>query len=436
MINNESYQIRYSFVCKKSTLIFLYQLFLFCYRSGIYLVSFLNPKAKLWIRGRAFIFRKMKKSFQPGNRPVVWMHCASLGEFEQGRPLLYRIKAAHPDVVFLVSFFSPSGYEIVKKKNIPEHVYYLPMDSMAHARRWMDIVNPVLVIWVKYEYWYYYLKEICKRNVPLLLVSGVYHRGQPFFKWYGGLYRKMLGYFSHFFVQNVTSFRYLSTIIPKEKITVSGDTRCDRVMEIRKNFEEVEGIAFFCGTHRVVVAGSTWEDDEAIWAHYVRSHPEYRFIIAPHEIDSDNLMQVKKMFPGACLYSEWLEGKGTASVNCLIIDNIGMLSRLYYYATIAYVGGGFGSDGLHNILEPAVYGKPVFFGPAIHKNFEAKELIECSGAISIVTALQLEEEVNRLMADEEELQRRGQAAARYVRDHSGATEKILQKITECYPLNK
>lgn len=409
-------------------LILFYQIFLFLYRTGIYVVSLWNPKAKLWIKGRIFLFSRLKKNFRPGNEPVVWMHCASLGEFEQGRPLLLNIQEKYPRTKIILTFFSPSGYEIVKRKNIFSHVYYLPVDSYMHARKWMNLVKPTLVIWVKYEYWYYYLTEIKRRNIPLLMVSGVYLRSQPFFKWYGSLYRKMLSCFTHFFVQNTSSARYLRTVVSKEKITIAGDTRCDRVIQIAENFKELEGITEFCGAHRVVVAGSTWEDDEAVWAHYIRTQTELRFIVAPHEIDQENLEQVKKMLDGSILYSEWLASGRDQDINCLIIDNIGMLSSLYRYATLTYVGGGFGADGLHNILEAAVYGKPVLFGPAISKNFEAGDLIDCFGAISINHALELEETVDRLLADEEEILRRGEAAKKYVYMHAGATSKIMDYI--------
>lgn len=418
-------------------MIVLYHLFLFFYKTGIYFVSFWNKKAKLWITGRRNVFDKLKMALQSNNgKRTVWMHCASLGEFEQGRPVLQKIREAEPETTIVISFFSPSGYEIVKKKKDFEHVFYLPMDSTFHANKWMDIVKPDLVLWVKYEYWHYYLQEIKKRNIPLLMVSGVYRSNQVFYKWYGGFYRNMLQCFTHFFVQNADSKDELSKIIPQDNITISGDTRCDRVINIAENFKEVPGIAAFCGNSKVVVMGSTWEDDEAEWTHFVKINPNIKFIIAPHEIDEENLSDVKKEFPGALFYSEWL-GKDVADIgrqvsgdipNCLIVDNIGTLSRLYHYATLTYVGGGFGSDGLHNILEAAVYGKPVIFGPEYDKNFEADEMIDCTGAISIENALQLEKVANDLLNNEEELLSRSVAAKNYVYKNAGATDKIIAFI--------
>lgn len=368
------------------------------------------------------------------------MHCASLGEFEQGRPLLMQLKKRYDNINILVTFFSPSGYEVVKNNKDFKQVYYLPMDSALNAKKVVALFKPDLVLWIKYEYWFYYLRELKKNNIPVLLVSGVFRRSQPFFKWYGKFWLKMLQAFHHFFVQNSSSKELLSTLISEEKITMSGDTRCDRVINISSNFTDIPGIPEFCGSHKVVVAGSTWEDDEAEWIHFVREHPELKFIFAPHEIDAENILDVKKEFSGSITYSDWIkllehkDGKNLSDNtdnsmnNCLIIDNIGMLSRLYKYATITYVGGGFGDDGLHNILEAAVYGKPVIFGPAYYKNFEAQELIDCTGAMSIDSAIDLETVMNKLLASEEEIARRGTAAKEYVYKNAGASEKIMNYI--------
>jgi 3-deoxy-D-manno-octulosonic-acid transferase len=413
-------------------LILFYHLFLIIYKAGIYFVSFWNPKARLWIKGRKDVFSQLKKSQTGTKRNTVWMHCASLGEFEQGRPVLQKLKEEFSETNIVITFFSPSGYEIVRKNKEFTKVFYLPMDSFIHAKKWLNILQPDFVLWVKYEYWHFYLQEIKKRNIPLMMISGVYSGNQVFFKWYGGFYRKMLLCFTHFFVQNASSKEQLQQLIDKEKITVSGDTRCDRVIDIAENFTEVKGIAEFCSNQKVIVAGSTWEDDEAEWIHFVKQHPEIKFIIAPHEIDTENLADVKKEFPNSIFYSEWIEkevsGIRYQELNCLIINNIGMLSRLYYYATITYVGGGFGDDGLHNILEAAVYGKPVIFGPEYDKNFEAEELINCSGAISIANALELEKIVNGLINKEEELASRGAAARNYIYKNAGASKKIISFI--------
>lgn len=413
-----------------------YNLFLLVYSFGIRIVSIWNKKAKLWVKGRENFFENLNNTYSLSNKKKVWMHCSSLGEFEQGRPVLKKIMENDPDTFIVITFFSPSGYEIAKDDKDFRQVYYMPMDSPLNAKKLLDILKPDIVLWVKYEYWYYYLKEIKKRSIPLLLISGVYQHNQVFFKWYGNFYRKMLECFTHFFVQNASSKEQLQKIIAEEKITVSGDTRCDRVINIAENFTEVEGIANFCGNKKVIVAGSTWEDDEAEWTHFVKTHPEIKFIIAPHEIDEENLADVKKEFPGSVFYSDWMKEQASGIryqvsgevVNCLIIDNIGMLSRLYHYATITYVGGGFGYNGLHNILEAAVYGKPVIFGPEYERNFEAEELMDCSGAISIENALELEKIVNGLLHNEEEIKSRGNAAKNYVYNNAGASKKIIDYI--------
>jgi len=419
-----------------------YHLFLIVYKAGINLVSFWNKKAKLWISGRKDVFKKLQTALQsPINKKTIWMHCASLGEFEQGRPLLQKIKEDFSDAIIAITFFSPSGFEIAKNNKDFKNIFYLPMDSRIHAKKWVNILKPSLVLWVKYEYWHFYLEEIKRKNIPLLMISGVYRSNQIFFKWHGSFYRNMLKCFTHFFVQNEGSKEQLQKIIAGQKITISGDTRCDRVINIAENFKEVPHIAGFCRDHKVIVAGSTWEDDEAEWTHFVRQHSEIKFIIAPHEIDAENLSDVKKEFPGSVFYSEWIEERQRTTTdrwpatddkqsNCLIIDNIGMLSRLYYYATITYVGGGFGDDGLHNILEAAVYGKPVIFGPEYGKNFEAQEMIDCSGAISICNAIDLEKVVNNLLNNEAELSSRSTAAKKYIYKNAGATDKIISFIKE------
>jgi 3-deoxy-D-manno-octulosonic-acid transferase len=423
--------------------LFLYNVFLLLYRAGISFASLVNPKAKQWITGRKKIFNKISAEVQPG-KPLIWMHCASLGEFEQGRPLLEKIKTIYPGYKLLITFFSPSGYEIVKNYKGADHIFYLPIDSPGNAKKFIELINPSLVLWIKYEYWYYYLRHLKQKNIPVLLVTAVFRRDMPIFKWYGDFWKKMLHSFSHFFVQNQRSKKILSSIISDDLISVSGDTRFDRVIAIAEKFEEIPGIEAFCEGSKVIVAGSTWEDDEAEWTHYVKSHPELKFIIAPHEIDKENLKDVKKQFPNSLFYSAWIGQLGeiataqktstragekrSQTVNCLLIDSIGLLSRLYRYADITYVGGGFGFDGLHNILEAAVYGKPVIFGPEYEKNFEAIELLSTGGGIAIESALDLEKTLQELLPDADEIKIKGEAAKNYVYSNAGATERIFGYI--------
>lgn len=396
----------------------------------IRVASIWNPKAKQWLEGRRNYFQRIQEIPKPGK--TVWMHAASLGEFEQGRPVLKLIIEHFPKTSFIITFFSPSGYQIATKDKDFRQVYYLPLDSRKNARKMLDIIKPNLVLWVKYEFWHYYLQEISKRQIPVLLISGAFRNNQRFFKPYGKFWRNILNAFDHFFLQNQTSRDVLLSIIPQRKITLSGDTRCDRVINIAANFDEVPGIREFCNGKQTIVAGSTWEDDEAEWVHFVNQNPDMRFIIAPHEVDDENIKDVRKEFKTSITYSSWIDKNfsNPGKINCLIIDNIGMLSRLYAYAIITYVGGGFGYDGLHNILEAAAYGKPVIFGPEFEKNFEAKELIDAGGAFSVNSALELEKTVLNLLSHPEKLAASGKAAADYVQKNAGASEKIIAYIRE------
>jgi 3-deoxy-D-manno-octulosonic-acid transferase len=406
--------------------LFLYNIFLIAYNAGIRLAALWNPKARLWVRGRQ---AKSWMSEKSGSK-TIWMHCASLGEFEQGRPLLEALRAQYPAYRIVLSFFSPSGYEVKKEYEGADAVYYLPMDGKSNAAAFITAVNPALVVWVKYEYWYYYLTTLKQRNIPVLLVSAIFRQSQPFFKWYGSVWQQMLGCFTMLFVQNEASEQLLAGIGLGDKAMVSGDTRFDRVLQLAATATPIPAIDAFCGSSTVFVAGSTWEEDEAELVHYVRAHPEIKFIIAPHEIDAANLQEVKKEFKGAVFYSEFEENTTPADAHVLIINNIGMLARLYRYAHITYVGGGFGSDGVHNVLEAAVYGKPVLFGPEYEKYIEAEGLVDCGGAFSISNALELEKLVDELLADTVKLAAAGESAADFVQQHAGAAKNILGCIQE------
>ncbi len=381
----------------------------------------------MWIDGRKEFPAIPKKNV---GEKRLWMHCASLGEFEQGRPVIEKIKSIYPSVKIILTFFSPSGYKIIKNYKGADYIFFLPEDGRLNAKIFISAAVPDLVLWVKYEYWYFYLNELRQRKIPALLISGIYRSSMPFFKWYGGLWRKMAKTFNHFFVQNNDSNKILRRLVNPAKITVAGDTRFDRVIQIAENFTPLATIEKFCAGKTVIVCGSTWQEDEAEWYHYIKSNPDIRFIIAPHEIGKQNLADVKRSFPSSIFFSEWelTEMNQEPGINCLIIDNIGMLSKLYNYATVTYVGGGFGSDGLHNILEAAVYGKPVIFGPEYEKNFEAIELIRSGGAFSIENALELERILQNLLQNNAELAGAGESARNYVYENRGATEKIMDYI--------
>ena len=410
--------------------LFFYHLFLWSYGLVINLVAPWNLKARRWRHGRKRLIEKVRDSFKDETAPIIWMHCASLGEFEQGRPVLEGLREKHVGYKFLLTFYSPSGYEV--RKNYPgaDYIFYLPMDSPIRSREFIEIVKPVFVLWVKYDYWYYYLKNLKHRNVPVVLVSAVFRKDHVFFRWYGGLQRKMLQCFTHFFVQTEGSVDRLEKLGIVSNVTVSGDTRFDRVIDIAEQFELLPVIESFCGEHPVIVAGSTWLEDEEELEHFANSNPDKRFIIAPHEIDEERLKEIEALFESTVRYSQLDKVNNEHPPNVLIIDNIGLLSRLYRYATISYVGGGFGDDGVHNVLEAAVYGRPVVFGPVYDRYVEAVELVGSGGGFSIENALEAEELLNRLLTNKEEYAQACEASKEYVYSKRGATEKILQVIQE------
>ena len=430
---------------------FIYQLFISLYPLIARIISTKNEKAKLWIDGRIGIFDKLKHAFAANTNKVIWMHCASLGEFEQGRPIIEEIKAQAPSVTILVTFFSPSGFEVCKNYELADWIFYLPIDSASNATKFYDIVNPSLVIFVKYEFWYYYLQQAKLRNIPLILASGIFRNNQPFFKRYGAFNRQMLSFFSWFFVQNETSVSLLKSIGIENNVTLSGDTRFDRVISIAEQFSPIYAIENFIGDHKqVIVAGSTWLEDDEILYHYTKTHPHVRFIIAPHDIQKARIDECLKLYPNAVTFSDFLTGNrlpltdvptiatnkrpadsgNRSTYNTLIIDNIGMLSKLYKYATICFVGGAFGDDGVHNVLEAAVYGKPVVFGPEYSKYQEAIHLIDAKSATSIENTLELEDIFNQLLQNTNLYSATCLNAKKYVYDHSGATKIIARYIYE------
>jgi len=428
----------------------IYNLFLLLYKTGISLVGHWNPKARLWLEGRKNILNTIQSIPRNQYDYCIWMHCSSLGEFEQGRPVLEAMRKIYPGACIVLTFFSASGYEIRKNYTGADYIFYLPHDSPRNARLFIDAIQPGLVLWVKYDYWYYFLMEIRKNSIPLLLISGNFFIKQSFFKWYGSHFRQILQCFTHLFVQTPESKALLNNIGLVSNVSVSGDTRFDRVIEIAEQCEPLGIIEEFCSNHQVVVAGSTWKEDEEALDHFANTHTDIRFIIAPHEITATHIRGIRKLFPRSVCYSDLKaqmedssrqqaaktltadhkKNDDTSLINILIIDNIGMLSRLYKYAAIAYIGGGFGNDGIHNVLEAAVYGKPVIFGPVYEKFVEAKELINSGGAFSIENALELEEVLIQLLKNPDEINKASEASRQYVYAKRGATNVILSYINQ------
>lgn len=409
-----------------------YLLFINLYAFAARLLSmFGNKKAALWLAGRKDIFEKLEAAFTNNTSPVIWFHCASLGEFEQGKPVLETLKNLYPKYKILVTFFSPSGYEIRKNYKGADFIFYLPIDSKTNAKKFIKITKPALAVFIKYEFWFYYLQQLKAQNISLVLVSGLFRKSQPFFKKYGRFHKHMLTFFTHIFVQNKASVQLLKSI-NINNVSISGDTRFDRVTETINNFEGIDIIKQFCGTEQVLVAGSTWTDDDEELDHFVISHPQMRFIIAPHDVDEDRLKECEELYKNTVRFSKLLNNQTIpkANINTLIIDNVGMLSRLYYYATICYVGGAFGGDGIHNILEPAVFGKPVVFGPEHEKFPEAQELIDAGGGYSVESAIELEKTLKDLISNEALYQSSCLASASYVQQKTGATKVVVNYIQE------
>ncbi|RVT98265.1 3-deoxy-D-manno-octulosonic acid transferase [Mucilaginibacter limnophilus] len=402
-------------------MILLYNIGVRSYYSLLFIASFFNKKAKQWINGRK------AQSFvrYPGS---IWFHFASLGEFEQGRPVLEKLKEKHPGRKIVITFFSPSGYEIRKNTHLADAVYYLPLDTDANARRFIESVQPNMAIFTKYEYWYHFFHNLHKRQIPLYIISGIFRPEQVFFKWYGGLHRRILGFVSHFFLQDDNSKRLLQGI-GINNATVSGDTRFDRVWANAQNPKPLLEIAAFAGDSKVFICGSTWPADEQLLAHLITKHPSYKFIFAPHEVEEARVAELAASLQvhQVLRYSHIVESTVLDEYNVLIIDNIGMLSSLYQYGHISYIGGGFGV-GIHNTLEAAAFGLPVIFGPNYSRFKEAKDLIPLHAGFSINNENELETVAGKLINDETFYALASQNAAEYVERQKGATEMILAHI--------
>jgi 3-deoxy-D-manno-octulosonic-acid transferase len=396
----------------------LYNIGIRLYRVGVSLAAAMgNAKARLWLSGRSGWRQQMRL----GKGDYIWVHAASLGEFEQGRPVLEAIRNEYPAYKILLTFFSPSGYEVRKTYPGADHIFYLPLDTKQNARDFVQLVSPKLAIFIKYEFWYHFLTTLYKENIPVLLISGIFRPGQVFFKPHGKMFRRLLEQLRWIFVQNKESLELLGSI-GIQNASLAGDTRFDRVSDLLKDPMEVAGIADFISGRKVVVAGSTWPEDEQLLAAWWRPSADRCLIIAPHEI---HVSRLQALFPEAVLYSS-----GILTGSVMIIDNVGMLSALYRYATVTYVGGGFGKDGIHNILEPATYSKPVVFGPVFDKFPEASGLLAAGGGASVNNQAELADEMELLLQQDRVCAQKGQLAGRFVADNKGATKRILDYIRE------
>ena len=431
----------------------MYNVAIYLYLLGVAIASLFNEKVRKMWRGERDAFRVLREQVDPQAK-YVWFHAASLGEFEQGRPLMEQLRREHPEYKILLTFFSPSGYEVRKNYEGADIITYLPLDTITNARRFLRAVHPVMAFFIKYEFWYNYLHILKHRNVPVYSVSSIFRPDQVFFKWYGRQYGRVLNCFTHFFVQNEISKELLGKI-GIHNVSIVGDTRFDRVLQIKEaakqlpiveEFLEVRGEMLEVRDYQkphVFVAGSSWPPDEEIFIKYFNEHRDWKLIIAPHVIGEDHLKQIEKLLEGRKVIRYTAAEKSAensaaeksltshlsplTSYDVLIIDCFGLLSSIYHYGDVAYVGGGFGV-GIHNLLEAAVWDVPVFFGPN-NQRFQEAQGLKKSGGFEIANYEDFEKQMNRFVADEAYLKEQGQMAGQYVKGKAGATQEVLKKVS-------
>ena len=401
---------------------FIYNIFIYFYGFGVLVFSLCNQKAKKLRMGQSGALSLLKRTIDPNAR-YIWFHAASLGEFEQGRPVMEQLKKENPETKILLTFFSPSGYEIRKNYAGADVISYLPLDTKASARKFVKLVNPSKAIFIKYEFWPNYILELQKANVPVYSISAIFRPSQVFFKSYGVWYRNLLKSFAHIFVQDKNSLNLL-TENGFSNVSVAGDTRFDRVADLAQQAKTIPIIeAFVKDADKVIVAGSTWPKDEELLVRYLKLHPNIKLILVPHEIHQAHIMGISKLLDGKFVRYTDLNEQNVLTTNCIVVDTIGLLSSIYRYATLAYIGGGFGV-GIHNTLEAAVWNVPVVFGPNYQKFREARELIAIGGAFLIAHYELLEAQFELLLKDK----KAGKIAGNYVKNNTGATDLILKEL--------
>lgn len=407
----------------------LYNISIRLFKAGLKILSPFNKKAKKLKEGQQKALYRLEQELADKPGEYIWFHCASLGEFEQGRPVIEQFRQKNHKHKILLTFFSPSGYDIRKDYEGADIITYLPLDTKSNAQRFIHLLKPKVAVFVKYEFWMHYLKELKKNGIPVISISSVFRQDQIFFKKYGSFYRKFLSYFEHFFVQDEVS-RQLLNAAGLNNVTISGDTRFDRVLEIGNNPRDIPLVKTFATGHKVMVIGSSWpEDIQLLMPLFKLNEVDLKYIIAPHEIDTYHLHALEKTLDQPYVRYSNAKNKDLYRYKFLIIDNIGLLSSLYRYGDLAYVGGAFG-QGLHNILEPAVFGIPVFYGKSKKndKYLEASELVEAGGAYDIETSDQLIKDITYLLKDSRTLGQTVKASKQYILDKTGATEKIIDYL--------
>lgn len=407
---------------------FVYTLFISIYGFGLQIASLFNPKAKQWIQGRKALFTRLEKALERNNKPLIWIHAASLGEFEQGRPIIEALKAKHPEYGILLTFFSPSGYEVRKNYELADYVFYLPLDTPKNAKQFLAIAHIKLAVFIKYEYWYNYLNALQKNKIPVVFVSAIFRQKQPFFQVYGSWFLNHLKKVDWFFVQTQES---LALLHKKgiENASLSGDTRFDRVAAIAKLAKPNPLVALFKGESKLFLAGSSWPKDEALIYPLLQNFPDVKIIFAPHQIDIKHITDIKKQCDGKAIFYSEANKENIQGKQVLIIDNFGLLSSLYRYADFTLIGGGFGV-GIHNTLEAATFGMPIFIGPNYEKFQEAKDLVNLHTIFVVEDTESLQNRLEYFISNPEKRLEKGQKARAYIQAKIGASQHILETLEE------
>lgn len=406
---------------------FIYNFILLFASQLLKILALFSPKLNLFVKGRKSVFETLADKIKSSDE-TIWFHAASLGEYEQGLPVIEAINQHYPNHKIVLTFFSPSGYEVRKNNTIADVTVYLPLDTTSNAKQFVQLVHPEMVFFIKYEYWPNYLKELKNQNIKTYLISGIFREKQLFFKWYGGFYRKALHTFDYFFVQNESSKTLLKSI-GFTNVKVSGDTRFDRVVSILERDNSLDFIEQFINNKTTIVIGSSWPKDEELYVNYInQSSDDVKFIIAPHNIDKNQILNLKNQISKKTILFSEKDNVDLSNYAVFIIDTIGILTKIYSYADIAYVGGGFGNPGVHNILEPATFGIPVVIGPNYSHFSEATALVNLEGCLTIQNQTQLNEAFDLLLQNEDERLEKGHICSTFVQMNKGATGHIMNNI--------
>jgi len=411
-------------------MLFLYQIIILFVAQLLKLVALFNPKIKLFVEGRKVVFHQLQEAITPLDK-TIWFHAASLGEYEQGLPIMEAVKKIYPSHKIILTFFSPSGFEVKKNNTVADVTVYLPLDTISNAKQFLDLVHPEKVFFIKYEFWPNYLKELKNQNIKTYLISGIFRENQAFFKWYGGFYRNALQAFNYFFVQNDSSKKLIQRL-GFDNVMISGDTRFDRVMNILERDNSLDFMDEFCTTNsKIIVIGSSWPKDEELLISYInQADATVKFVIAPHNIKTDQIITLKSQLRKKTILFSEKDSDDVSNYAVFIIDTIGILTKIYSYADIAYVGGGFGNPGVHNVLEPATFGVPIVLGPNYEHFAEATALVGLGGCISIKDFNSLAATFNLLLQNEDERFEKGHICSTFVQMNTGATEKISNQISK------